>query len=80
MCDSTDRNWFITTESILLANRLNQSDLTTIISSFKGFGWSPVSQEEYEQYQDDLGYLVKKANLNLNEVNNTHFYKVSILI
>ncbi|EAL72571.1 DNA polymerase alpha primase subunit [Dictyostelium discoideum AX4] len=76
MCDSTDRNWFITTESILLANRLNQSDLTTIISSFKGFGWSPVSQEEYEQYQDDLGYLVKKANLNLNEVNNTHFYKL----
>ncbi|KAM9983325.1 hypothetical protein ACTFIY_000056 [Dictyostelium cf. discoideum] len=76
MCDSADRNWFITTESILLANRLNQSDLITIISSFKGFGWSPVSQEEYEQYKGDLDYLVKKANLNLNEVNNTHFYKL----
>ncbi|KAN0033558.1 hypothetical protein ACTFIV_000019 [Dictyostelium citrinum] len=76
MCDSEDRNWFITAESILLANRLNQSDLSPIITSFKGFGWSPVSQEEYNQYEDDLNYLVKKANLNLSEVNNTHFYKL----
>ncbi|KAN0030119.1 hypothetical protein ACTA71_009880 [Dictyostelium dimigraforme] len=77
MCDSEDRNWFIAAESILLANRLNQSNLTSIISSFKGFGWSPVSQQEYKQHQDDLNYLVKKANLNLNEViNNTHFYKL----
>ncbi|KAK5574407.1 hypothetical protein RB653_009682 [Dictyostelium firmibasis] len=74
MCDSDDRSWFISAECAFLANRL--IDVSSIISSFKGFGWSPVSQEEYKQHQDDLNYLVKKAKLDLSEVNNTHFYKL----
>ncbi|EGC33000.1 hypothetical protein DICPUDRAFT_81203 [Dictyostelium purpureum] len=76
MCDSEDRDWFITSELALLKHRL-PNDLTHFITTYSDFGWYPVSEDEYKLLADDLDYLVVKSNLKLQDpIGPTHFYKI----